>query len=172
MADVCYEHGADGYVCINSATTRSLVWQIVRAAERYRLQTENRRLRRLEQNLRQHEQQEALETLSQIQAIAHDGSGLQADPSDLLVSEIRETLRAYIIMGSGSLHADAQQLVELSIQLGCDARCVLTAITRAVEEMLRGLGRRSARHVMHRAHLLTIELMTRLAEAPGPRSVR
>ncbi len=32
MAVFCYEVGADGYVCVNTATTRNLIWVVVRGS--------------------------------------------------------------------------------------------------------------------------------------------
>ena len=41
LTDECFEAGADAYVCINTATTRSLIWHVARASERHLLQLEN-----------------------------------------------------------------------------------------------------------------------------------
>ena len=35
MAALCYEVGADGYVCVHTATTRNLIWVIARAVQRH-----------------------------------------------------------------------------------------------------------------------------------------
>ena len=44
MAALCYEVGADGYICANTTTTRTLLWMVARAIQRHQLVRENRRL--------------------------------------------------------------------------------------------------------------------------------
>ena len=44
MAALCYEVGADGYVCVHTATTRNLIWVVARAVQRHQLVRENQRL--------------------------------------------------------------------------------------------------------------------------------
>ncbi len=58
MAALCYEAGADTYVCVNTSTTRNLIWVVARAVQRYQLVRENRRLNLAEQQrlLREHDE--------------------------------------------------------------------------------------------------------------------
>ena len=49
LAPLCYEVGADAYVCVNATTVRNLLWLIARAVERRRLIRENRRLNQADQ---------------------------------------------------------------------------------------------------------------------------
>ena len=44
MAALCYEVGADAYVCVHTATTRNLIWLAARAIQRHQLVRENHRL--------------------------------------------------------------------------------------------------------------------------------
>jgi len=72
-------------------------------------------------------------------------------------------LRSYVLMGSGSL---ASEIAEMSDQFV--AACLpppeaLQLHLKCVENLVKGLGNRSARHVVARADLLAIELMTHLA---------
>ena len=44
MNAFCYEAGADGYVCLQTATTRALLWTVTRAIERVRCESRLRHL--------------------------------------------------------------------------------------------------------------------------------
>ncbi len=46
MLAPCYEAGADGYVCVNTVTTRTLLCLMARATQRFRLTRDCRRWRR------------------------------------------------------------------------------------------------------------------------------
>ena len=59
MAALCYEVGADGYVCVHTATTRNLIWIVARAVQRHQLVRENQRLALGEQARLQREHDEA-----------------------------------------------------------------------------------------------------------------
>ena len=59
MAALCYEVGADGYVCVHTATTRNLIWVVARAVQRHQLVRENQRLTLAEQARLQREHDEA-----------------------------------------------------------------------------------------------------------------
>ena len=49
MAALCYEVGADGYVCVHTTTTRNLIWIVARAIQRHQLIRENQHLHHAEQ---------------------------------------------------------------------------------------------------------------------------
>ncbi|MFH1918401.1 MAG: hypothetical protein ABIP48_00725 [Planctomycetota bacterium] len=72
MAALCCEVGADAYVCVNTTTTRNLIWIVARAVERCQLVRENRRLNQAERQrlLREHDEAERL--LRQQRALIHD----------------------------------------------------------------------------------------------------
>ena len=59
MAALCYEVGADAYVCVNTATTRTLLWIVARATERSQLIRENRRLAQAERHRKSRDTHEA-----------------------------------------------------------------------------------------------------------------
>jgi DNA-binding response OmpR family regulator len=65
MAALCFEAGADGYVCANTMTTRNLVWIVARAVQRHRLMRENSRLNEAERQRLQRERDEAERLLGQ-----------------------------------------------------------------------------------------------------------
>ena len=62
MAAICFEAGADSYVCVNTSTTRNLIWVVARAVQRHQLVRENRRLNLAEQQrlLREHDEADRL----------------------------------------------------------------------------------------------------------------
>ena len=79
-------------------------------------------------------------------------------------SYYHELLRTYVIMGSGSLGTEISKLAELLSLAGLSPRDALQLHLERVESLIRGLGNRSARHVMARADLLALELMVHLGE--------
>jgi DNA-binding response OmpR family regulator len=188
MAALCYEVGADAYLCVNTTTTRTLLWTAARAIQRHELLRENRRLLQADRQRLHQEHLEADRLLAEQRALVSDlesltGSGpdtagersssatsdasVAADLVRLpenLVAHYRELLRAYVIMGSGNLTADMQELSELLVGSGVTPQQTMLLHLQVLEELVRGLGSRSARHVMTRADLLVLEIMIHLAE--------
>ena len=183
----CYEVGADGYLCTGTATTRALLWTVARGIERHALLAENRRLRYGERHRLRLEHQEVERLLDQqrvlidgvedlrTRAITQSGQpqlgddqcDAQSEALDLpapLIAHYRELLRTYVIMGSGNLSEEMHALAELLATAGVSARQTMRLHVTALEELIRGLGNRSARHVMNRADLLVVEMMMHLAE--------
>ncbi|MCR4412214.1 MAG: hypothetical protein NUV77_07285 [Thermoguttaceae bacterium] len=87
MAALCFEAGADAYVCVNTTTTRTLIWIAARAIQRHQLVRENRRLAQAEQQRLQREHAEAERLLLQQRALISDLEALRqtktASPSPL-----------------------------------------------------------------------------------------
>lgn len=182
MSALCYEAGGDAYVCVNTTTSRTLIWEVARAVERHRLIAENRRLEQVQQHRLHLEHDEAARLLGQQRALIDEkvsdghraGEAPVFDPyedergcPDLpqpLVSHYRELLRTYVIMGSGNLSDEMDRLAELLASGGVTAQQTLLLHLQVLEEMIGGLGNRSARHVMNRADLLILEVMINLAE--------
>jgi len=182
MGARCFQAGADGYLCVHSATTHHLIWVVARAVEYRRLLRENHRLRQAELARRQREHEEADRLLSQQQSLVIElealrtslraplaGQSSPAKPTvsefpDELVRHYRELLRTYVIMGSGNLARELRRLADVMIAVGLDARRAMRLHVLVLEELVRGLGMRSTRHVMARADLLVLELMIHLAE--------
>ena len=75
-----------------------------------------------------------------------------------------ELLRTYVMMGSGRLEAEIEQLTQLLATAGVSLRRALDMHLTQVEKLVRGLGSRSSRHVMSRADILALELMIQLGE--------
>ena len=209
MTAQCYELGADAYVCVNTTTTRNLIWVLARAVQRHELLRENQRLNQAHQRRLQQEHDEANRLLSQQRALIDDFEGLwrnddkeHADKSPMaggenpaggdgaddengvgylfdttefsgtrpprlpeeLVDHYRELLRTYVIMGSGNLADELAQLGKMLTSAGVDAGETMQLHVHVLEELVRGLGARSTRHVMTRADLLVLEIMIHLAE--------
>jgi CheY-like chemotaxis protein len=174
MAALCYEVGADGYLCVQTATTRNLIWVIARAVERHRLQRENHRLGQAEQARLQREQEEAARLLGQQRTLLAeqppcDGATsdrplpLECLPKELVV-HYRELLRTYVIMGSGNLAEELRRLAAALVTANLSARQIIALHLHALEELIHGLGSRSTRHVMNRADLLAMELLLNVAD--------
>ena len=190
---LCYEVGADDYCCVAETTVRGLLWKFARAIERHQLLRENRRLVQAERQRLQQEHHEAerlldqqraliadLECLSQGKpgATEQDGGNIDgclaksaADKVDApvnlpepLVTHYRELLRAYVIMGVGNLADEMSTLAELLAASSVSAQRALQLHVRVLEELVHGLGNRSARHVINRADLLALEVMGHLAD--------
>jgi DNA-binding response OmpR family regulator len=174
MAALCYEVGADGYLCVHTATTRNLVWTLARAVQRHQLLRENHRLSLAEQSRLQREHDEADKLISQQRALIGDLEAMRLGepcekPEPLRLPEelflhYRELLRTYVIMGSGNLGDELECLAELLVSAGMTARQTMQLHLHVVEELIHGLGSRSSRHVMTRADLLGLEVMVHLAE--------
>lgn len=184
MGSLCYEVGADGYVCVNTSTTRNLSWIVARAVQRHQLIRENRRLNLAEQQRLQREHEEAERLLLEQRALISDleairqphrlgGSARPRIPDDArpgldlperLVGHYRELLRTYVIMGSGNLACELAGLAELLATAGVTSHQTMQLHLYVLEELVHGLGTRSARHVMTRADLLALEIMIHLAE--------
>jgi DNA-binding response OmpR family regulator len=165
LAPLCYEVGADGYVCTDT-TTRNLIWVVARAVQRHQLVCENRRLALAEHSRLQRERDEAAGLLEQERALISSSGESPAVASlpDELVAHHRELLRTYVIMGSGNLASVLQHLASVLINAGISPTQTVALHLHVLEELVQGLGTRSARHVMSRADLLIFQLLLLLAD--------
>jgi len=190
---LCYEVGADDYCCVAETTVRGLLWKFARAIERVQLVRENRRHVQAERQRLQQEHYEAERLLDQQRALISDlevidsgekkpanddedcpedclaitaTAGKEAPPElpAALVSHYRELLRTYVIMGAGNLSKEMLELAELLASSNVSAQRAMQLHVQVLEELVQGLGNRSARHVMNRADLLVLEVMGHLAD--------
>ena len=185
MAAVCYEAGADAYVCAHTTTMRTLMWKLALAMERHELVTENRRLNQDQTQRLEREHDESLRLLNQQKAMIRDAENFSQFPSSAasaqvpcspnndevetslssaLVEHYRELLRAYVIMGTGNLNAEMLLLVNRFTSESVTARQAMGLHLTVLEETILGLGSRSARHVMNRADMLILEVTINLAD--------
>ena len=184
-----YEAGADGYVCINTTMTRTLIWQISKAIERQQLIEENEILKRAKQQRLEQEKKEAAHIIQQQQSLlskteqgphALDKLPLKqpfllnkssqtetvfADLPPRFIEHYRELLRTYVIMGSGNLHHEIENLAKLLTSTNIETTIVFKLHLHVVNELIQGLGCRSARHILNRADLLILEMLIHLAES-------
>lgn len=192
MSALCFEAGADGYVCVETSTTRTLIWQVARAVERNQLIFTNRRLAQAERHRLQLEHEEANRLLAQQRSLLKGLAGARqqsqqdkaatatsapsAHPDHAVVLPVeltnhyRELLRAYVVMGSGRLAEELIRLADLLVSAGVTAPQAMHLHLGVLEQMVLDLGSRSARHVMNRADLLVLEVMMNLAEGYRRRS--
>jgi DNA-binding NarL/FixJ family response regulator len=181
MEAICLESGADCYLCWNTTTTRSLIWQIARATERHQLLEENRQLRQARQhqrNLDEAESQRMLDIQRRLadgwhakslataaaQALLESDKTSSWSPPAQLVDHYREMLQTYVIMGAGNLDEELRRLCHVLVTVGVGGRQFMRIHLQAVETMVKDLGTRSARHVMNRADMLAIEVLLSLCE--------
>ena len=177
MAVLCYEVGADGYVCVHSTTTRNLIWIAARAIRRRQLVCDNQRLNQAEQSRLGREHDEVKHLIAQQRALLGeldaawggpmpDGHNGHIPPQlpQPLIEHYRELLRTYVIMGSGNLSGELCRLADLLVTAGVTARQTMRLHLHVLDELVRGLGARSTRHVMTRADLLALEVMIHLTE--------
>ncbi|WP_148072037.1 PleD family two-component system response regulator [Bythopirellula goksoeyrii] len=191
---LCYEVGADDYCCVAETTVRGLLWKFARAIERHQLQRENRRMVQADRQRLKQEHLEAQRLLEQQRLLIADlevlknptATSEQGDvltefddclakaataavdvPLNLpepLVNHYRELLRTYVIMGVGNLTNEMAELSELLAASEVSAQRALQLHVTVLEDLVQGLGSRSARHVMNRADLLVLEVMGHLAD--------
>jgi DNA-binding response OmpR family regulator len=161
VAALCYEVGADGYLCIHTATTRNLIWIAARAVQRHELLHMNHQLVQAEQARLDRERDEARELIAQQRHMVGESDPVRMP--EQLVDHYRELLRTYIIMGSGNLSEELKRLAEMFVGAGMTAGGIMQLHLLVAEELVHGLGTRSTRHVMGRANLLVLELMTLVA---------
>jgi hypothetical protein len=175
MDAVCYEAGADGYLCVHSASTRSLTWTIARAAERAMLLRVNRQLAEAERQRLEADHQAATRLLDEqrdildkaaVETLAGQTASGQHGPlpADLL-THYRELLRAHAMMGSGVLRNQLHDLAEMLCGARFSSQQALALHLEALTDVVRSLGNRSARHVINRANVMALDLLVQLAEA-------
>ncbi len=189
MASPCFEAGADAYVCANTTTTRTLIWVFARAVQRSQLIRENRLMTEADRQRLQREHDEAERLLVEQRTLigglealrrSKPATGSPVPSRELagassatrpvsgmpeeLVCVYRELLRTYVIMGSGNLGCEIARLADLLATAGLAPREAMQLHLHVLEELIHGLGTRSARHVMTRADLLIMEIMIHLAE--------
>jgi CheY-like chemotaxis protein len=181
MADLCFESGADAYLCAGNSTTRTLIWQVARATERHRLISDNRRLEQEYRHRLRLEEGEAIRQIEQQRGLVAScvdiDRGAETDGKEAeqpipqtcslprsLRTHYRELLRAYVVMGSGNLSDEMRALAHLLVTNRVTAADAMQLHLIVLGDMIRGLGSRSARHVLNRANLLILEMMISLAD--------
>lgn len=178
IAALCYEAGADAYLCLRTTATRTLLWQIARARERRLLLRENEHLRIARRQRDAWEEDEAVRLFEQQRLLASKhgiepaGPVLGATDGEATPSAIPwaircdyvELLRAYVVMGSGHLGPTLEDWAHRLAAHRPTAGAILAMHLRALQLVLDGLHGRGGRHVHNRADLLLVELLMRIAD--------
>lgn len=189
IAALCYEAGADAYLCLRTTATRTLLWQIARARERRLLLRENEQLRIARRQRDAWEEDEAVRLFEQQRLLASKhgmespGAASVASEGEAIPSAIPwairrdyvELLRAYVVMGSGHLGPTLEDWTQQLAAHRPTTGAILAMHLRALQLVLDGLQGRGGRHVHNRADLLLVELLMRIADryridigAPAP----
>ena len=79
LAVPCYEAGADGYLCVTTATSQVLIWTALKAVQRCHLTRQNRRFQQSELQRLQREREEALRVLQHQQRLTLNTNGNASD---------------------------------------------------------------------------------------------
>lgn len=170
--------------------SRALPVWIGRAMERAHRLREIARLSSSEQRRTVRERGETDALLEQQRRIVHEpvqhsafadvpmGEDAEPDAESLrelppqVIAWYEELLRTTVMMGTGSLSDEVRRLAQLLVAGGLAPRAALRLHLEGVEDLIRGLGSRSSRHVMSRADMLAMELMIQIGECWRGRSQR
>jgi hypothetical protein len=87
----------------------------------------------------------------------------QEGATNQFAADYASLLRSYVLMGSGSLAGEISEMTDRLLAARMPPHEALQLHLGCVESLVKGLGNRSARHVMSRADLLAVEMMTHLA---------
>jgi hypothetical protein len=159
-----------------------LIWVVARAIEHHFLLRENRRLQQADRHRLEMERGEADRLLTEQQGLLREldllsgprQEGTEGQPAESmsrpplpeqLEAHYRELLRAYVMMGSGNLATEMHALAQWLATAGISAAQTLELHLHVLQGVLKGLGTRSARHIMNRADLLALEVGVHLCEA-------
>ncbi len=162
----------------------ALLAMIRRATSRRELAGEIRRLESANQRRLARERDEAEQLLQQQQQMIGSlndllpTSTIEDDTSEAAYSSqpacpelppeinayYHDLLRTYVIMGSGSLESEIAELAGVFSLANIGPREAVDIHLKGLETLVRGLGNRSARHVMSRADLLVLDLLINLGE--------
>lgn len=189
LADLC-RFDCDVLVTTAGWQSSALPRWIARTIDRAHLVRENLRLAGADQRRTLRERDEAGQLLEQQRRILldHAAAGptqlttlrgeraaiaeeLQDLPAEV-VGIYQDLLRSYVMMGSGGLAGEIRKLAQLLVMAGLSPAAALHVHLDRVEDLIRGLGSRSSRHVMSRADLLAMELMIALGDCYRQKSER
>lgn len=162
---------------------------IARTIDRAHESRENLRLAGADQRRTLRERDETDQLLEQQRRLLHEHVAAGTTPFESLRGEraaideelqqlpaevigiYQDLLRTYVMMGSGGLAGEIRKLAQLLALAGLSPGAALHVHLDRVEDLIRGLGSRSSRHVMSRADLLAMELMIELGECYRQKSL-
>jgi len=162
--------------------SRTLPQWIARTIDRSQMVRDNLRLAGADQRRTMRDRDETDQLLEQQRRILHehaDAARLLTDvPSEshagfdeqlckvpaAVLAVYQDLLRSYVMMGTGNMAGEIRKLAQLLVLAGLSPTAALHVHLERVEELVRGLGSRSSRHVMSRADLFAMELMIEIGE--------
>lgn len=166
MSAICLEASADAYFCRGQTDVRTLLWGLARAAERQRLLSESQEYRQAKKQWQTGQHQEAVYQLRSLRSLLVDHLRTDDDadptPPSWLIDFFANLLHIYVVSGSGNLRTEVGQLAERLTRSEVTLAEALTAYTMAAEDLVRGLGSRTAWHILGRGNLLTCELIMQM----------
>jgi DNA-binding response OmpR family regulator len=171
MEALCYEAGADAYLCLQETTTRSLIWVVSRAMERHELLADNRRLQQQNRHRLQLEHDEVSRLIEQQRQMLAEKETLSSRAVHEMAERLpqalrdhyRELLRSYVMMGSGNLRDEIRVLAELLARAHVSPKQTMALHVCVLERLVEGKGSRSARHLLNRGDMLILEMMIHIA---------
>ena len=172
------------------AVTQRAIRNVDVARENHQLSVANHRRLVRERDEAGHLLRQQRDIISELEALAHGGSEEMTSETESHFAQIddafghvpgersrtpipipeeikrfyQELLRTYVIMGSGNLGGEIAELARILAEATLSPRDTLSLHLERVEQLVRGLGNRSTRHVMARADLLALELIIHLGE--------
>lgn len=160
------EYDCEVLVSPHGWQSRGIVPMVCRALSRGQV---TRDVVSLEQTVRSHrvrERDEAQALLQQQRAVIDRAAAITHTPAALIPERAhtfyRDLLRTFVMMATGSLDGDVRRLAEILALADIPPRDVLDMHLTEVQRLIDGLGSRSSRHVLARADILALELMTHL----------
>ena len=189
MAALCYEVGTDAYLCVNTTTTRTLLWT---AAPRFRGTSwctktdaccrpiDSDCIKSIWKRIGCSPNSGAL--VSDLESLTGQAGGNgQHDPRrqarrdgcsrarfalpENLVAHYRRAVQGGVIMGSGNLTADMQELSELLVGTGVTPQQTMLLHLQVLEKLSVSQAGEPRRSACDDAHdLLVLEIMIHLAE--------
>jgi CheY-like chemotaxis protein len=175
-ATACLESGAHACMLLNDHNPRDLLWQLTKASNHEKLLNEHHRLRcRMERqrSLADEEVARFLDELTNVTFTKRTGKPSQVRLMPVTISEptlmglltrYEALLKAYVMMGGGTMGEELTPFAEELLGLGLSHRLVLQLHLAACGRVTDELGPRGSRHVVHRGMVLALDLLLRLSD--------
>lgn len=161
----------DAEMCVGKISWRSptLLLIIDRALHQRALARESQRRRSTELQRAERERVECGDLIRQQRQLLQQSASEQFGRVDaMLPAELpliyREVLRTYVMTGTVNLAVEIRKLAQTFALAHLTPRQVLQLHLEQLEALVKGIGQRSARHILDRANVLCLELMVLLCE--------
>ena len=169
-AQLC-QHDCDVLISQRSWDAPSLLPAILRAVNRVEVHRSNRKLETTERKRTVRDRTDVDSILKHLHQILEDRqllSPTSRDRSEQIPEELRKVyshlLRTFCMMGEGSLTAELTQLSGILTTAHLSTTTALRMHLEETQTLITKLGAKGARHVLVRADLLIIELLTLMGD--------